>query len=75
MTQQELADKLYVTIQAVSQWENGKTQPDSDRILSLAKLLGTMADAQLSRRTDPQAGGTAFLPSGESCGIPSDERP
>lgn len=47
MTQQELADKLYVTIQAVSQWENGKTQPDSDRILLLAKLLGTTADALL----------------------------
>lgn len=47
LTQQELADKLYVTIQAVSQWENGKTQPDSDRILLLAKLLGTTADALL----------------------------
>lgn len=47
MTQQELADQLYVTIQAVSQWENGKTQPDSDRILLLAKLLGTTADALL----------------------------
>ncbi len=47
LTQQELADKLYVTMQAVSQWENGKTQPDSDRILLLAKLLGTTADALL----------------------------
>ena len=44
MTQQELADKLLVTVQAVSQWENGKTQPDSDRIPQLAKLLRTTAD-------------------------------
>lgn len=47
LTQQELADKLYVTIQAVSQWENGRTQPDADRILLLAKLLRTTADALL----------------------------
>lgn len=47
LTQQELADKLYVTVQAVSQWENGKAQPDSDRILLLAKLLGTTAVALL----------------------------
>lgn len=53
MTQQELADRLCVTIQAVSQWENGRTQPDSDRILMLAKLLGTTADALLD---DAQVG-------------------
>lgn len=47
MTQMELAEKMYVTVQAVSQWENGRTQPDSDRILLLAKLLGTTADALL----------------------------
>lgn len=47
LTQQELADQLCVTVQAVSQWENGRTQPDSDRILLLAKLLKTTADALL----------------------------
>lgn len=47
LTQQELADKLCVTIQAISQWENGRTQPGSDRIFLLAKILGTTADALL----------------------------
>lgn len=47
LTQQYLADKLNVTVQAVSQWENGRSQPDLDRVLLLAKLLRTSADALL----------------------------
>lgn len=47
LTQQDLAERLHVTVQAVSQWENGKTQPDSDRILQLSKILGTTADILL----------------------------
>jgi GTP pyrophosphokinase len=48
MTQQELADKLFVSVQAVSQWENDRTQPDSDRILQLANILGTTANELLN---------------------------
>lgn len=47
LTQQDLAERLHVTVQAVSQWENGRTQPDSDRILQLSKILGTTADILL----------------------------
>ena len=47
LTQQYLADKLNVTVQAVSQWENGRSQPDLDRVLLLAKLLRISADALL----------------------------
>ena len=32
LTQDELAEKLYVTRQAVSNWENGKNQPDLEMI-------------------------------------------
>lgn len=28
MTQNELAEKLFISYQAVSQWENGNTKPD-----------------------------------------------
>ena len=37
LTQQELADRLNVTRQAVSSWENGKNQPDVQTLELLAK--------------------------------------
>lgn len=40
MTQQELADVLQITVQSVSQWETGRTQPDTDRGVELANVLG-----------------------------------
>ena len=55
LTQLELAEKLFVTVQAVSQWENDKTQPDTDRILQLAKILGTTADALLDGSSESEA--------------------
>ena len=39
LTQDELAEKLYVTRQAVSNWENGKNQPDLEMIGEMAKVL------------------------------------
>lgn len=56
MTQQELADRMFVTVPAVSQWENGRSQPDPDRILQLARILGTTADALLDASETYTAG-------------------
>jgi len=39
MTQDELAEKLCVTRQAVSNWEMGKTQPDVDTLTKLAEVF------------------------------------
>ena len=39
LTQEELAEKLYVTRQAVSNWETGKNQPDIDTLKALADTL------------------------------------
>lgn len=40
MTQEELAEKLYVTRQAVSAWETGKAQPDLETLERIAAALG-----------------------------------
>ena len=52
MTQQQLADELHVTVQAVIQWENNKTQPDSDKLLHLARVLGITTDDLLDEAVD-----------------------
>lgn len=39
MSQEELAEKLFVTRQAVSRWENGETVPNTDTLKLLSKLF------------------------------------
>ena len=39
MTQDELAEKLNVTRQAVSNWETGKTQPDIETLTRMAEIF------------------------------------
>ena len=41
LTQKELADKLNISFQAVSKWENGEALPDVMLLLDLANILGT----------------------------------
>ena len=39
LTQDQLAETLHVTRQAVSNWENGKTQPDIETLSALAECF------------------------------------
>ncbi len=39
LTQSELAEKLEVTQQTVSQWESGNAKPPIDTIVRIAKVL------------------------------------
>lgn len=50
LSQEELADKLGVSRQAVSKWERGEASPDTDNLILLAKLYGVSIDELL--RTD-----------------------
>lgn len=66
LTQEELAEQLFVTRQTVSNYENGRTRPDVDQILRLAEIFDTDANAVLygppvpeglKKRTDQAAAG------------------
>ena len=48
LTQEEVADKICVTKQAVSKWENGLSLPDVAALSSLAELYGTTVDYLLT---------------------------
>ena len=39
MTQEQLAQKLYITDRAVSKWERGLSLPDADKMLDLCNIL------------------------------------
>lgn len=39
LSQDELAEKLYVTRQAVSRWENGDTIPNTETLKALSNLF------------------------------------
>lgn len=40
LTQEQLAQALFVSRQTVSNWENGKTEPDYQMLMRLSELLG-----------------------------------
>ena len=44
LSQEELAEEIYVTRQSVSNWENGKTYPDIHSLLLLSSLFGISLD-------------------------------
>ena len=43
-SQEELADRVGVTRQAVSRWESGSAKPDADKIIAVCDLFGVSAD-------------------------------
>ncbi len=48
LSQEELADKLGVSRQAVSKWERSESSPDTDNLIQLAKLYGISLDELLN---------------------------
>ena len=51
-SQEELADKLGLSRQAVSKWERAEASPDTDNLICLAKIYGVSLDELLSTDED-----------------------
>ena len=49
LSQEELAEKLYATRQAVSRWENGETVPNTETL----KLLSNFFDVSINTLKEP----------------------
>ena len=48
LTQEELADKIYVTRTAISKWETDKGFPDIDNLKQISNLFGVTIDELIS---------------------------
>lgn len=57
MSQDELAEKLNVSRQSVSLWENGQTQPTIDNIIALTNIFNISANDLLGDETATSAKG------------------
>ena len=64
LTQEELAEKVYVTRQAVSRWENGDTVPNTETLKVLSKFYGVSINTLL---------GSPRQPICQCCGMPLDD--
>lgn len=51
LTQQQLADKLFIEQTTVSSWERGKAFPDTSRLQEIADFFGVGVDELLGRET------------------------
>ena len=62
LTQEELAERMGVSAQAVSKWENGLSCPDITLLPPLAALFGVTVDELLGVERKPE---TVLVPEGE----------
>ena len=79
LSQTELAEILHVHQTAVSQWENGKTEPDMDNLCRIADIFGVTVDYLLgvdtqSKTIDEQLSEIDFALSGELRNLSDDEK-
>lgn len=51
MTQMELADRMGISFQAVSNWERGNSMPDISKLPELAEIFGVTLDELLGERS------------------------
>ena len=59
LSQQQLADKLYMTRQAFSTWETGESSPDLKRMQEIAEILDVSVQVLLFG-TQVEPGKTSF---------------
>lgn len=64
-SQEELAEKIGISRQAVSKWERAEASPDTDNLILLAKLYGVTLDELLNTESVP-------LPNSEGISLSKD---
>ncbi len=64
LSQDELADRLFVTRQAISRWENGETVPNTEALKLLSRVFGVSINTLLGSPRELVC---------QCCGMPLDD--
>lgn len=70
MTQMELAEKLDISRQAVSRWEQGISEPSTENLVSIGKLFDVTVDALVNEDVQLQIGSAVLVAETEETEIP-----
>lgn len=65
MTQMELAEKLDISRQAVSRWEQGTSEPSTENLVSIGKLFDVSVDALVNENAPLQTGSAVLVAEAE----------
>lgn len=72
-SQEELAEKIGISRQAVSKWERAEASPDTDNLILLAKLYGVTLDELLNTESVPLPNSEGISLSKDYYTTPSDD--
>ena len=65
MSQDQLAERLEVSRQAVSRWERDETMPETDKVVALADIFGVTTDCLLRPQPESSEAETEKPPRGQ----------
>jgi transcriptional regulator with XRE-family HTH domain len=65
LSQEQLAELLSVSRQAISKWELDDGYPETEKLMQLAEILGVTLDYLLLDRPDTKAGAADHVPQGD----------
>lgn len=60
-SQEELAERIGVSRQAVSRWESNSAKPDADKIIAICDLFGVSADYLLRENLSEKRDGQEYI--------------
>jgi len=69
MSQEELAEKLQISRQAISRWESGTTLPDVPNLIQLSNLFGVTTDYLVKEEMEEDTKQDAKMTGNPSAGI------
>ncbi len=53
LSQEQLAEKLHVSRQSISKWEQGISMPETEKLLLLSEFFGVSLDELISSKKEP----------------------